>query len=349
MEFETHRAIAKACEDAQFDYVFMADAWGPYGPHAREAKVQDPILLSPMVGLLTLQATERLRCITTVHTTWFHPLAVARMGATLDTMSKGRWGINVVTGAGFGQNLDGDLFGGISHDARYDRACETVEILTQAWGRGEIDFRGKHFNIHGPLVGPKAWQQPRPLVVSAGASDAGRGFAGRYADYVFMPGRTPKDELQRRIGDIRSIAMRHGRRAEDVKLQMHASIVVRETDKEAQEYSEWLAEQVDLDVVVEYLNAVRSQISTYDDVYAQLGELQMRQIGSVSGARKVHGGAEAVADHVERLHREFGADGIAITLPVWSPEEVKRVGDILLPRLAERGIWEPPSARDYGW
>jgi hypothetical protein len=75
----------------------------------------------------------------------------------------------------------------------------------------------------------------------------------------------------------------------------------------------------------------------------------MRQIGSVSGARKVHGGAEAVADHVERLHREFGADGIAITLPVWSPEEVKRVGDILLPRLAERGIWEPPSARDYGW
>lgn len=349
MDFETHRAVARACEEAQFDYVFLADAWAPYGPHARAAMVQDPMLLSPLLGLLVLEATTHLRCITTVHTTWFHPLAIARMGAMLDTMSRGRWGINVVTGGGFGETLDRGLFRSISHNERYLRACETVEILTQAWNVGEIDFKGELFKICGPLIGPTSWQKPRPLVVSAGASDAGRDFAGRYADYIFMPGRTPRDELQKRVADIRRIAIAHGRKAEDVKLQMHASIIVRESDEEARAHSEWLAENVDLNVVVEYLNAIRSQISTYDDIYAQLGELQLRQIGSVSGARKIHGGADTVADHIERLHREFGCDGIAITLPIWSPEEIRRIGDLLLPRLAERGIWNPPAKRDFDW
>lgn len=349
MDFETHRAVSMACEVAQFDYVFLADAWGPYGPHATAAMVADPMLLSPMLGLLTLEATTHLRCITTVHSTWFHPLAIARMGALLDTMSKGRWGINIVTGGGFGHLLDRNLFDQLDHDARYERACETMEILTQAWNAGEVDFAGKHFTLAGKLVGPTTHQKPRPLVVSAGASGAGRQFAGQYGDYIFMPGRMPNDEVHKRIADIRRVAVEHGRRGEDIKLQIHASIIVRETEAEALDYSERVADQVELDVVHEYLNAVRGQITTYDDIYALLGELEMRQIGSVSGARKIHGSADTVADCIERLYRELGCDGIAFTLPVWSPSEIMRIGDLLLPRLARRGIWKTPADRSYGW
>ena len=124
MDFETHRAVSQACEEAQLDYVFLADAWGSYGPRSTAAGVVDPILLAPMLGLLILQATRHLRCITTIHSSWFHPLAIARMGSLLDTMSRGRWGINVVTGGGFGQVLDKNLLDHISHDERYERASE---------------------------------------------------------------------------------------------------------------------------------------------------------------------------------------------------------------------------------
>jgi FMNH2-dependent dimethyl sulfone monooxygenase len=349
LDFDTHRQVARAAEEIGLDYMFLADAWGPFGPKARAARVQDPVLLSPLLGMHLLASTTRIRCITTVHTTWFHPLVVARMGAALDAMSKGRWGINIVTGSGFAEYLDPDLFGRFSHDERYEYAEEIAEVLTQAWSQDRIEFDGKHLHMSGQLVGPFTAQQKRPLIVSAGASDAGRQFAGRYADYIFMPGRTPQPEIDQRLTDIRRIASGHGRAADAVKLQMHASIVVREKAEEAKAISDWVADNVDLGITAEYLNAVRGNISTYDEVYRSLGDLNLRQVGSVAGARKIHGSADEVAEHIEMLHRKFGCDGIAMTLPVWKPEEIRRLGALLLPRLRRMGIWQHPESRDWSW
>ena len=349
-DFSTHQAVARACEDARLDYVFMADGYAPYGEKSHAAMIRDPLLMAPLLAMTVLGATRRLRCITTLHTSWHHPLTIARMGATLDSMSGGRWGVNIVTGGGsFGPPLDPDFIGRFGHDERYDRAAEAMEIIAQAWSGKPVDFSGEYFEVHGQVVHPVPVQQPRPLVVSAGASDAGRAFAGRYADYTFLPGRTQKDELMRRVADMRRVAADNGRGDEAIRVQIHASVCVRETEEEAREYSDWVAESVDLDLVVEYLNAVRAQISTYDDIYAQMGELQMREIGSVSGTRRIHGSADAVADEIEMLYRDYGASGLVITLPIWSPDEIRLLGTLLMPRLAERGIWEPPKARGHGW
>ena len=97
------------------------------------------------------------------------------------------------------------------------------------------------------------------------------------------------------------------------------------------------------------MNAVRGNISTYDDIYSSLGELQMRAIGTVSGARKIHGGPTEVADGIAQLVEEFGCDGVAISLPVWQPQEIERFGRLVLPILQDRGLWSPPSTRDFGW
>jgi alkanesulfonate monooxygenase SsuD/methylene tetrahydromethanopterin reductase-like flavin-dependent oxidoreductase (luciferase family) len=94
---------------------------------------------------------------------------------------------------------------------------------------------------------------------------------------------------------------------------------------------------------------VRANISTYDDIYNSLGELQMRQIGSVSGARKIHGGPEQVADGIEKLIKEFGCAGVAVTLPVWQPDEIRRFGQLVLPVLERRGLWSHPRTRNFGW
>lgn len=349
LDMKSHVAVAQTCEAIGLDYLFMAEAWGPYGPLATEAGIFDPALLTPLLAATLIPVTSRIRLITTIHTAWFHPLAVARMGGALDSLSEGRWGVNMVSGAGFADKLVGAAGEELDHDARYVRAAEFVEVMTQFWSRGEIDFQGEHFTISGTIVGPRTVQQPRPLLVSAGASDAGRRFAGTYADYVFMPGRTPLEECRARIGDIRRLAREAGRADDAVKLQMHASMLVRETDDEAQEASEALAESVDLDIVVEYLNTVRRNISTYDDIYTQLGELELRQIGMVSGARKIHAGADQAADEIERMVREFGCDGIALTFPVWQPDEIRRFGDLVLPRLEKRGLWTHPKTRGWGW
>ncbi len=349
LDFRTHTALVQAAEGAGFDYVFMADGWGSLGKATRAAGYMDPILLSPLLGMHLLAATEKLRCITTIHTTWFHPLLIARMGGALDAMSKGRWGINIVAGSGFADGLDKRQFGTLTQPDRYDRAAETIEILLRAWADGDTNFSGNHFDMEGRLVGPRPVQSPRPLIVSAGASDAGREFAGRYADYVFMPGRTPPDELKKRIADIRRVAVENGRNADDVKLQVHASVVVRRTKAEAKEYSDWIANTVDLEAVAEYLNSVRAGISTYDDIYRSLGELQMRQVGSVAGARKIHGDADEVADHIEKLHREFGCDGVAVSLPVWNPEELRLFAELVMPRLKAKGIWVEPEKHDFSW
>jgi FMNH2-dependent dimethyl sulfone monooxygenase len=347
LDIKSHITVAQTCEKIGLDYLFLADAWGPYGPRTSGFGLQDPMLLPPILTAALVAVTEKIRFINTLHTSWFEPLQYVRIGGTLDQLSQGRWGMNIVSGSGFAEVVGGPAE--LSHDARYDRACEFVEVITQAWTTGKVDFDGTHFHIRGAIVGPSTFQKPRPYIVSAGASDAGREFAGRYADCIFMPGRTPKEELAKRITDIRQIAAKAGRPAGAVKVQMHASVALRDTDAEAKEYSEWIAQSVDLEGVAEYLNSVRANISTYDDIYKSLGELQMRAIGSVSGSRKIHGGPMQVADGIAELITEFGCDGIAVTLPIWQPEEIERFGRLVLPLLEERGLWTHPNSRDFAW
>jgi len=345
----THVPVAQAAEEVGFDYLFMMDSWGLFGRRAQATEVMNPMLLAPILAASLFASTRHVRFITTIHTSWFHPLQLVRMGAALDTLSGGRWGINVVSGDGFAGGVEGALPNELDHAGRYARAEETIELATQAWSTGRIDHEGRQFAVHGELVGPRTRQQPRPLVVGAGASDSGIRFSGRFADFVFMPGRTPLEECRRRIGAIRDVAVQHGRAPGDVRLQMHASVLVRESDAEAAEAAQQLEEEVDLEIVAEYLNSVRASISTYDDIYAAMGELQMRKIGAVSGARRMHGGPKQVADEMETLIRDFGCAGIAVTLPVWSPEEIRRFGRLVLPELERRGLWNHPSNRGWQW
>lgn len=349
LDIDAQVGMATLAESIGLDYLFMADAWGPYGPHSSAMGLQDPILLPPMLAACLIPVTKRIRLISTVHTSWFAPLPVARIGAALDTLSRGRWGINLVTGAGMAPDLLESTGAVSDHDDRYAHAGEFVDALTQVWSSGRVDLDGKYIQLKGQMVGPRTVQQPRPLLVSAGASEAGRVFAGRHADVVFMPGRTPKDECLSRFADIERHAEAAGRPKGAVRLQMHVSVLVRESHKEAQAASEALAAGVDLKAVAEYLNGVRANISTYDDIYASLGDLEMREIGSVAGAKRIHGGPREVADGIERLIVEFGVNGLALTLPTWSIAELERVGDLLLPELERRGLWTRPHTRGFGW
>ena len=349
MDFDTHRQVAQAAEKIGLDYLFMADHWGSRGTHTRHSGVGDPILFAPMISMHLLASTKHIGVISTVHTSWFHPVAIARMGATLDQLSKGRWGINMVTGNGGGYGLISNDFDKLDHDERYAMASEVVEVVTQAWSQEKIDFNGKYFTINGELLGPRSYRQPRPLIVSAGASGPGREFAGHYADYIFMPGQMADAELRTRMNDMRAISHKHGRPENAIKMQIHASIIVRETHEEAKAVEAEFLEKIDPEIVAEYITAWRGISLTYKEVHEALAGKDYREMGLVAGARKMHGSAEEVADQIEYLYRELGCQGLALVLPIWKPEEIFRIGETVLPLLQKKGIWEHPATRGGGW
>ena len=115
-----------------------------------------------------------------------HPLHLAKYGATLDHISGGRWGINVVTGH---RAVEHEMFGWkcIEHDHRYEIAAEFIEVLQRLWGDDEnFSFEGKSsWKLSGAYVTPKP-KYGRPVLVNATGSDAGISFAARYSDIVFI-------------------------------------------------------------------------------------------------------------------------------------------------------------------
>jgi FMNH2-dependent dimethyl sulfone monooxygenase len=346
LDIQTHTNLASACEAAGFDYLFMADSWLPYGPESSRIGWRDPYLFSPVLGGAIAAVTRRIGIITTIHTSLFHPVQVARMGATLDALSGGRWGLNVVTGTSSSAGLISNEFGKIDHDARYDAAHEAMALLRALWSGEQVDHEGPYYQVHGKVVGPRTVQRPMPLIVSAGASPAGRRFAAHHADTIFMPGRTPRETLRAAMDDIGAQAAERGRK---VSLQVHVSVLVRETDAEADRVSGELKASVHLPAVAEYLKFISALSTTYEDIYARYSENDMRQVGLVSGGLQAHGGPDRVAATLIGLYREHGVRGVALTFPLWHPSEVELFARLVLPRLAEAGIWMHPADRDWCW
>lgn len=342
----THTALAAACESAGFDYLFMADSWQAYGEEAGRIGWRDPYLFSPILAGVIAAATRHIGIITTIHSSLFHPVQIARMGGTLDALSNGRWGLNVVTSTSSAAGLIDNDFARLDHDARYDAAHEAMDVMRALWTGQPVDHAGRYFTVKGQLVGPHAVQRPMPLIVSAGASPAGRRFAATHADYIFMPGRSPRETVISAMDDINGQAREMDRQ---VRLQVHVSVVVRETGAEADRVSAELKASVHLPAVAEYIRFISNLSTTYEDIYARYSENDLRQVGMVSGAMQAHGGPDRVAATLIELYHEHGVRGVALTFPLFDPSEIALFARLVLPRLREAGIWVHPAERDWCW
>ena len=254
--YYTH--IARLLEAAVFDLAFIPDAlavprslgasfdpavrWGAGTPRL------DPL---PVLSLMAA-ATQHLGLAATVSTGYNQPYNLARSFATLDHLTEGRAGWNVVTSF---QDAEAQNFGEAKlpdRDTRYARAEEFLTATTRLWdswaddalvvdkesgifGRPEcvqgIDYHGKFFSVQGPLGVPRP-PQGYPLIIQAGASPAGRDFAARWADLIFCS----HESLETAIGfytEMKQRAARHGRDPEQLKILTAATTVVGRTQQEA--------------------------------------------------------------------------------------------------------------------
>jgi N-acetyl-S-(2-succino)cysteine monooxygenase len=243
--FAVYRDLVQKAEKAALDAVFFADSVALTGAPS----------LEPVTLLSALAAvTERIGLIATATTTYNEPYHVARLFASLDSISNGRAGWNLVTSdnaaeaANFGRDRH------VEHGQRYARAREfhaVVDGLWNSWGEGAfvndkaagrlldpaqvrtLNHRGEHFGVAGPLNVPPS-PQGRPIVVQAGSSEPGRELAAATADLVFtaQPSLAAAQAFYR---DMKSRVVKHGRAPDSLRITPGIFAVVGRSEAEAQD------------------------------------------------------------------------------------------------------------------
>jgi FMN-dependent oxidoreductase (nitrilotriacetate monooxygenase family) len=270
VNFRHYVELAQTAERAKFDLMFVADAvatrdgnldalkrWPQYMAYF------DPTML--MAGLAAV--TNHLGLVATATASFNEPYNIARRFASLDLMSGGRAGWNVVTGSSTAEayNFNRDALD--EHDKRYEKADEFVEICRGLWDSWEDDafvrdrktalyfdpkklhylhHKGKHFSVRGPLNVARP-PQGHPVIANAGVSDTGKEFAAKFAELIFTPLHS-LEQAQGLYRDLKGRMAKYGRNPAHLKITPGLNIIVGRTDAEAEEKHQFLQSLIHPDV-----------------------------------------------------------------------------------------------------
>ncbi|MHB8734541.1 MAG: NtaA/DmoA family FMN-dependent monooxygenase [Terriglobales bacterium] len=250
--------LAQALERACFDFLMLEDTLGvPRGPDGSTRRAlqagdhvpkQDPIPLAAKVGTLT----RNLGIVATMSTTFYHPYHLARTASTVDSLTSGRFGWNIVTSAKDEAAHNYGMDELPPRELRYEIASEFVDLvnaLLDSWEpdaivrdveKGvyidpdkvhDVNWEGKHFKSRGPLHCARS-PQGRPIYLQAGGSPAGKRFAAKYADAVIAVA-TDVAGMKEYRDDVRAQAAAAGRNPDDIKVMFLISPVLGATEEEA--------------------------------------------------------------------------------------------------------------------
>ncbi|XXX76333.1 LLM class flavin-dependent oxidoreductase [Sorangium sp. So ce134] len=255
--FKHYRRVAQAAEAAKFDAVFLADSaalWGGASDVASLSRSAHSAAFEPITLLSALSAvTDHIGLIATVTTTYNEPYHLARKFASLDHLSGGRAGWNLVTSANQAEAQNFGLDAHVEHARRYERAEEFIDVVTGLWDSWEDDaflhdkqsgvlfdpdklhtlnHKGKHFSVRGPLNVARP-PQGYPVRVQAGSSEPGKELAARTAEVIFTAQQTLAD-ARAFYADVKGRLAKYGRSPEHLKIMPGLFPVVGRTQAEAQ-------------------------------------------------------------------------------------------------------------------
>ncbi len=382
-----YRELAQTAERGLFDMVFVADSpagWDSDRDPEIRARVSHSAHFEPVTLWSALsQVTERIGFVATASTTYEDPYLLARKFASLDHVSKGRAAWNVVTtAADVSKNFS--IPGHPAHADRYQRAEEVVDLVLDLWDSYEddalvidkesgifldptkvqkVDHHGQFFDVAGPLNVARS-PQGRPVVVQAGASEAGRNLAARTAEVIFTANQTLAAG-QEFYSDIKSRLGKYGRRPDQLLIMPGIFPVLGGTEAEAQENYEFIQSLIHPTIAWAILKQyyVGVDLSGYslDDLAPPLPGntelnksrlklvsdlastgLTLRQLylslATARGHRTVVGTPEQIADAIEDWFSNGAADGFNIMPPVL-PTGLTDFVDQVVPILQKRGLF----------
>jgi len=377
-------ALTQMAEAAKFDMIFVEDA---AAIRERNANIASQAARSTMFEPLSLLAalavnTSHIGLVATASTTYNEPYGLARTFASVDQLSGGRAGWNLVTSA---SELEAENFvssGLRPHAQRYERAEEFARATTAVWDsvdadaylvEGDIyadpaklhpvDHHGTHFMVTGLLDSPRS-PQGRPLMVQAGASDAGKNLAARTADVVFTAAQTLQ-EAQEYYADLKARMPSFGRDPDDLKILPGVSPIVGRTESEARAKYEALQELIPDEVGVALLASYLSikDLSQYplegplpempqtdgiqsrQQLIIDLGRrenLSIRQLARhFAGARghwQLIGTPAQIVDELEERFHAKAADGFNV-MGAHFPGGLEDFITLVVPELRRRGLF----------
>lgn len=273
--------------------------------------------------------TTRLMTIVTLHVPMVHPVFAAKAIATIDHVSRGRGGINMVMGW---YKEEMGMFGLAPHspEDRYAYGAEWLEIVRRLWRETEpFDHDGRFFQLKNLISAPKPIQ-PRPPIVSAAISPAGVNFAAQHADLTFASFHG-YDHLREHSRKLRMQAAEVGNR--HVGLVSVSLIICRETEAEAKRYYQHLRDNADL--VAARRLAVSSGMNI-DAVPADQQEEALRDIAMSAGSVPLIGTPEQIAEQIKQL-RAAGVDALFLGFHDYI-KELPFFAERVLPLLEQMGV-----------
>ncbi|MBZ9998138.1 LLM class flavin-dependent oxidoreductase [Mesorhizobium sp. BH1-1-4] len=377
IDIDHYIQLARTAEAAKFDMVFCEDAAG-----LREANVGIASQTSRSIGfepisLLSALAvhTSHIGLVSTASTSYNEPYGLARTFLSLDHLSGGRAGWNLVTSASPIEAANFGAAGLKPHADRYERAREFAEMVTGLWQGKAPGHDGQSFSVRDSLDLPRS-PQGAPVMVQAGASDVGRDLAARTADVVFTAAQT-FEEAKAFYDDLKGRMAAYGREPDDIKIMPGVSPVVAETEAEAREKFEELQELIPDEVGVALLSSYLSISDLWrhpiDGPLPELPEsegmksrqalvveqsrrdgLSIRQLARhFAGARghwRIVGTAAQVADELQARFEGGAADGFNV-MPSYFPGELDAFATLVVPELQRRGLfrkaYEGTTLRDH--
>jgi N-acetyl-S-(2-succino)cysteine monooxygenase len=294
--FRHYAQIAQTAERGKFDLMFVADAVA-----VRDGKLTalsrwpqymvyfDPLTLLPAIAAMT----THIGVVATATTSYNEPYHIARKFASLDLISGGRAGWNVVTSSNISEAYNFGREAHYEHGERYDRAVEFVDVVRGLWDSWDDDafvrdrasgryfdpaklhvlnHKGKHFSVRGPLNVARP-PQGHPVLFQAGSSEVGRELAARIAEGVFTPQHTLAGarEFYR---DLKGRMAKYERPPEALKIMPGLNVIPGRTAKEAEEKHHFLQAKIHPDVGLELLsNALGGFDLTECDIDGPLPEI----------------------------------------------------------------------------
>ena len=311
INLEYYLGLTRQAEAAKLDFVFFGD-----GLYISEKS--HPNFLNrfePLTLLAYLAAhTSHIGLAATLSTTYSDPFTVARQFATIDHVSDGRAGWNIVTSPLEGSALNYSRPEHPQHDLRYRMADEFLEVTKGLWDSWEegafvrnketgqfidpsrmhrLDHQGEFYSVQGPLALSRS-KQGRPVLIQAGSSEAGRNFASKHADVIFT-GQGSIPAAREFYDDVKERAARHGRNPEEILILPGCAPIVGETEAEAERKYLEIAGLVEIEDALNYLGRYFNDMdfSEYglDEPFPELGDF-------------ARNGWESATDRIKQVARE---------------------------------------------
>ena len=307
--FEHNKRISQEAEDLGFDFVLSMMKYRGFGG---ETGYWDSCLESFTLMSAIASVTSSIGLFPSISILSQHPAVVARMIATIDDISDGRCGLNIVTGWNKAEYEQMGMWPGSSHyTERYTYAKEYVDILKSLWKYGRCTYEGKFFKLDDCIVSPR----PKGAIpiVCAGQSPKGKQFVAENANHQFV--MTGKKNLITGVADITARSSAVNRK---VGIYALYHMIIAETDEAAKDITEKIVREVDTGAVSNILSSAAldtNPTGTSDQLKAALKQDVEEGNMAFMGIPVLYGSVGTLVEKIKKLEDETGIDGLLFSWP----------------------------------